>query len=162
MSYCVELFSSSCLRLYTWHMCYIVINNHNPTEGIPTLTQWWGLCGQMILWSMLVIAWLLVWPSTPERSKVMTQTKRDTLVLQVGGWEWGWHPHPVKKYLLRCLSHSSIKVLLIEKSHPSVKLNLYILIVSGKFHGVSQYPILSVFYFKLFVKLWKSTIITVL
>jgi hypothetical protein len=20
-----------------------------PTEGIPTLTQWWGLCGQMIL-----------------------------------------------------------------------------------------------------------------
>jgi len=27
-------------------------------------------------------------------SKVMTQTKRDTLVLQVGGWAWGWRPSP--------------------------------------------------------------------
>jgi hypothetical protein len=25
-------------------------------------------------------------PSMPDRSKVMTQTKRDTLVLQFGGW----------------------------------------------------------------------------
>jgi hypothetical protein len=33
----------------------------------------------------------------PDRSKVMAQTKRDTLVLQVGGWAWGWQPHPVKK-----------------------------------------------------------------
>ena len=71
------------LRLYKWHIYYIGINNHNPTEGIPTLTQWWGLCGQMILRSM------------PDRSKVMTQTKRDTLFLQVGGWVWGW-PHPIK------------------------------------------------------------------
>jgi hypothetical protein len=31
-----------------------------------------------------------------------------------------------------------------------------------KVNGVSQYLMLSVFYFKLFVKLWKSTIITVL
>jgi hypothetical protein len=28
--------------------------------------------------------------------QVMTQTKRDTLVLQVGGWAWGWQSHPVK------------------------------------------------------------------
>jgi hypothetical protein len=62
------------------------INNHNPTEGIPTLTQWWGLRGQMILRSMMAVAWLLAWPSIPYRSKVMTQTKRDTLGLQVGGW----------------------------------------------------------------------------
>jgi hypothetical protein len=41
---------------YTRHIYYIGINNHNPTEGIPTLTQWWGLCGQMILRSMLVVA----------------------------------------------------------------------------------------------------------
>jgi hypothetical protein len=33
----------------------------------------------------------------PDRSKEMTQAKRDTLVLQVGGWAWGCRPHPVKK-----------------------------------------------------------------
>jgi hypothetical protein len=32
----------------------------------------------------------------PHSSKVMTQTKRDTPALQVGGWEWGWQSHPVK------------------------------------------------------------------
>ena len=39
------------------HMTYfhVGINNHNPTEGIPTLTQWWGLRGQMILRSMLAV-----------------------------------------------------------------------------------------------------------
>jgi len=26
----------------------------------------------------------------------MTQTKRDTLVLQVGGWAWGYDPIPEK------------------------------------------------------------------
>jgi hypothetical protein len=31
-----------------------------------------------------------------DRSKVMTQTERDILVLQVWGWAWGWQPHPVK------------------------------------------------------------------
>jgi hypothetical protein len=29
------------------------------------------------------------WASHADRSKVMTQTKIDTLVLQVGGWAWG-------------------------------------------------------------------------
>jgi hypothetical protein len=37
----------------------------------------------------------------PDRSKVMTQTKRDTLVLQVGGLAWGKQPHTVKNLLLR-------------------------------------------------------------
>jgi len=32
-----------------------------------------------------------------DKSKVMTQTKRDTLILQVGGWVWGSEPHPIKK-----------------------------------------------------------------
>jgi hypothetical protein len=31
----------------------------------------------------------------------MTQTKRDTLVLQVGGLAWGYKPHTVKHILLR-------------------------------------------------------------
>jgi TRAP-type C4-dicarboxylate transport system permease small subunit len=74
----------SYLRLYTWHIFIIVINNHNLTEGIPTLTQWWGLHGQMILKAVLVVVWLLVGPAMPDKSKVMTQIKRDTLVLQVG------------------------------------------------------------------------------
>jgi hypothetical protein len=32
---------------------------------------------------------LLVGPPMPDRSRVMTQTKRDTLVLQVGDLAWG-------------------------------------------------------------------------
>jgi hypothetical protein len=40
----------------------------------------------MILRSVLAVAELLVRPSMPDRSEVMTQTKRDTLVFQIGGW----------------------------------------------------------------------------
>jgi hypothetical protein len=41
-------------------------------------------------------------------SKVMTQTKKDTLVLQVGGWEWGemtppWGKKPMFRKPQRCL-----------------------------------------------------------
>jgi len=74
------------------HFC----NCHTPLKGVPTLTQWWGLCGQMILRAVLAVLMLLAWNHVPERSKVVTQTKRDTLVLQVGGWAWGWRSHPVK------------------------------------------------------------------
>jgi hypothetical protein len=35
-----------------------------------------------------------------DRSKVMTQTKRDTLVLQVGGWGMGLTTHPHKIIIL--------------------------------------------------------------
>jgi len=45
---------------------------------------------------MLAVAKLLVGPPMPDRPRVMTQTKRDYLVLQVGGWAWGWQPHTVK------------------------------------------------------------------
>jgi hypothetical protein len=41
---------------------------------------------------------LLVGPLVPDRSRVMTMTKRDTLVLQVGGLAWGYQPHTVKSY----------------------------------------------------------------
>jgi hypothetical protein len=33
----------------------------------------------------------------PDRLKVMTQTKRDALALQVGDWAWSLQPHPVKR-----------------------------------------------------------------
>jgi len=39
---------------------------------------------------------LLVGSPLPDKSKVMAQTKRGTLVLQVGGWAAGWRPTPVK------------------------------------------------------------------
>ena len=55
-------------------------------EGIATLSQRWGLCGQMILRAMPAVFLLLVWPLMPDRSKVTTQTKRNNLTLQVVGW----------------------------------------------------------------------------
>jgi hypothetical protein len=38
----------------------------------------------MMLRAVLAVVKLLVWNHMPDRSKVTTQTKRDTLVLQVG------------------------------------------------------------------------------
>ena len=52
-------------------------------KGIPTLAQWWGLCGHMILRAMVVVAYATGRAS--HARQVMTQTKRDTLLLQVGG-----------------------------------------------------------------------------
>jgi hypothetical protein len=43
---------------------------------------------------------LLVGPPIPDRSRVMAQTKRDTLVLQVGSLAWGYKPHTVKYALI--------------------------------------------------------------
>jgi hypothetical protein len=40
----------------------------------------------------------------PDRSRVMTQTKRDTLVLQVGGLAWGLTSPHSKKLLLGKMS----------------------------------------------------------
>ena len=39
--------------------------------------------------AMLAVAQLLVRPPASDRSKVITQTKRDNLVLQVEGCAWG-------------------------------------------------------------------------
>jgi len=38
----------------------------------------------------------IVGSSMPDRSKVTTQTKKDTLLLYVGDWAWGYQPHPIK------------------------------------------------------------------
>jgi hypothetical protein len=46
--------------------------------------------------AMQAAAQLLVGPPIPDRFRGRCQTKRDTLVLQAGGWAWGWRPHPVK------------------------------------------------------------------
>jgi len=43
---------------------------------------------------------LLAGPPMPDGSKEMTQTKRDTLVFQVGGWAWSLLTHPVKKLIV--------------------------------------------------------------
>ena len=43
---------------------------------------------------------LLVGPPLPDRSKVMTQTKRDTQVLQVGGFGKGLTTPPSKKIIV--------------------------------------------------------------
>jgi hypothetical protein len=48
----------------------------------------WGLSGQDPE-SYAGGSLLLVGPPLPDRSKVMAQTKRRTLVLQVGGWAAG-------------------------------------------------------------------------
>jgi hypothetical protein len=53
-----------------------------------------GLGGQMILRAILALVMPLVWHNMPDSSKVMTQTKRDTLVLHVGGWAWGCNLTP--------------------------------------------------------------------
>jgi len=37
-------------------------------------------------------------PPMPDRSRVMTQTKRNSLAFQVRGWASGYQPHNVKKY----------------------------------------------------------------
>ena len=48
---------------------------------------------------MQAVALLLVGPPLPDRSKESTQTKRDTLVLQVGGWACGSRIYPVKNFI---------------------------------------------------------------
>jgi hypothetical protein len=66
-----------------------------PTDVMPTLSQWWGLSASETLRDIPTVAYLLVEPPRPDMSRSSSQTKRDTLVLQVGGWAWGWKPHTV-------------------------------------------------------------------
>jgi hypothetical protein len=51
-----------------------------------TLSWWWGLSAPETLRAMPAVAHLLVGSPRPDRSRGRSQTKRDTLVLQVGGW----------------------------------------------------------------------------
>jgi hypothetical protein len=62
-------------------------------------------CDPMISRAMLMVALLLVGSPRPERSRVRFQTKKDTLVLQVGDWALGVHPNPVKKQV--CWEHNT-------------------------------------------------------
>jgi len=45
---------------------------------------------------MVVVVWLLAGTPKPDRSKGRSQTKGDTLALQVVGWAQGQHPRPGK------------------------------------------------------------------
>jgi hypothetical protein len=51
----------------------------------------------MTLTTLLVVAQLLVGPPMPDRSNLMTQTKRDIVFLQVGGWACGSQSDAIKK-----------------------------------------------------------------
>jgi len=62
---------------------------------LPKVSLLW-CSDQMILRAMLAVALLPVGHPKPDRWKVMAQTKRGTLLLQVGGWEWGWQPNHIK------------------------------------------------------------------
>jgi hypothetical protein len=59
-----------------------------PTDAF-LLSRSGGAC--VAKWVMVELALLLVGSPMPDRSKVMTQTKRDVVVVDVGGWAWGWH-----------------------------------------------------------------------
>jgi len=61
----------------------------------------------------------------PDRSKVMAQTKRKTLVLQVGGWAVGSQPHPIKDMF--CYKVCNIRSQLLKKNFgsPLTSLNYY-------------------------------------
>jgi hypothetical protein len=54
----------------------------------------------MIVRAMLAVVMLSVVPPMPDRSRVMTQTKRDTLVLQVGGFGMGLTTPRSKKLIV--------------------------------------------------------------
>ena len=64
----------------------INLTQHSSPDGIVTLLWSWCLRCQRILKVTQAISQLLVLSPVPDKSKVMTQTKRDTLVLHVGGW----------------------------------------------------------------------------
>jgi hypothetical protein len=54
--------------------------------NVSTLSWWWGLSAPKTLRAMPAVAYLLVGSPMPDRSRGRSQTKRDILVLQVGGW----------------------------------------------------------------------------
>jgi hypothetical protein len=59
---------------------------------------------------------------TIDRSRVITQTERDTLVLQIGGWAWGWWSHLLKMLLSCNLKHIKLDNYL-DKHKESEKVN---------------------------------------
>jgi len=65
-------------------------------DGVSTLTWWGSLRASGTPRDMPVVVWLPARTPKPDRSKGRSQTKRDTLALQVGGWVQGQHPRPRK------------------------------------------------------------------
>jgi hypothetical protein len=77
------------IQFIDWLVCikhFPLITPYIPADGISTLSWWWDLCAPKILRTMPVVAELLVGAPLPDRSRGRSQMKRDTLVLQVGGW----------------------------------------------------------------------------
>jgi hypothetical protein len=58
----------------------------HPADGVSTLSWWWDLSASETLRAMPAVAYLLVGSRMPDRSRGRSQTKRDTLVHQVGDW----------------------------------------------------------------------------
>ena len=58
---------------------------------------------------MQAVALLQVGPPMPDRSNVMTQTQRDTLLLQFGGWAWGLQPNPIERCCFETSRYASDK-----------------------------------------------------
>jgi hypothetical protein len=73
------------------HPNYYATLDTTPPEGIPTLTQEWAL-----RWSNNPDSYadVSIRPPMPDRPKVITQTKKDTSVLQIGAWAWCCYPNP--------------------------------------------------------------------
>jgi hypothetical protein len=57
----------------------------------------------------------------PVRSEGRVQTKRDTLVLQDGGWAWGYQPHPVKNNFVPKRNTKWRLVVEEAKAHPGLQ-----------------------------------------
>ena len=67
---------------------------HHPHPHLEGSLLWRTGEANVAKWSpraMPTVAYLLVRPAILDRSNVMAQTKRDTLLLQVGEWAWCWH-----------------------------------------------------------------------
>jgi hypothetical protein len=56
------------------------------TDGVSTLSWWRGLSAPETLRAMPAVAQLLVGSPMLDRSRGRSQMKRDTLILQFGGW----------------------------------------------------------------------------
>jgi len=67
---------------------------------VHTLTRSYSHFAVAVRLAMLAVASLLAGSLMPDMSKVMTQTKRNNLAVQVGGWTCGWQLHLVKSYCL--------------------------------------------------------------
>ena len=76
----------NCLSIRTLTAAMVklrIFRFQQPSTSNPALMQWWVLGGQIILIAMRVLAQLLVGPTKPDKSEIVTLTKRDTLVLYV-------------------------------------------------------------------------------